>query len=205
MSALIEVPIEERIAAAFSDDVASSQVAQLLAEVEGAVVAAGEASERARERALDPALSKAQLTDARREMDDAAFRRDRMQVAMGRLRERQRERRAAEEQRRRWAAYDAARETRDGLAKELARVYPPLVAQLVDLLMRLDACDREIERINTRALPADAERLREAELVARGLTGFVRGVSEVPRLARHVRLPEFQHSGRRPYAWPLEI
>ena len=40
---------------------------------------------------------------------------------------------------------------RDELAAELARVYPPIAAQLADLLGRIDAIDRQIQYERARA------------------------------------------------------
>ena len=139
--------------AAFADGAKSDDVASLIREAEVAAIAAGEAAERARERALDPALSAADVATARCEMDDAAFRRDRLQVAVKRLGERLREVRAQEEDQRRWLAYEKAKAERDKLAAELKDVYPALAARIADLAARVDANDREIERINTRARP----------------------------------------------------
>ena len=82
--ALTTKPAEEldgRIAAAFSDDANSSDAARLLAEVKEATAAAELAAETARKHALDPVLSGDDLKLARREMDDAAFKRDRLQEA----------------------------------------------------------------------------------------------------------------------------
>jgi hypothetical protein len=78
-----------------------------------------------RETILQLAAPTIALTDrfcafaARRDMDDAAFRRDRMQVAVQRLGERLREVRRQEDQTRRRVAYGAAIDERDALAKEL--------------------------------------------------------------------------------------
>jgi hypothetical protein len=55
---------------------------QLLKEVEGAAVAAGEAAERARARALDP--TEPATDDVRHEMEAAAFNRDRLSAALPR-------------------------------------------------------------------------------------------------------------------------
>ena len=55
---------------------------------------------------------------------------DAAEQAVSRLRERLTEVQAAEEDDRRRAAYEEARAERDELAAELARVYPPLAAQL---------------------------------------------------------------------------
>ena len=66
---------------------------------------------------------------------------DAAEQAASRLRERLTELQAAEEDNRRRAAYEEARAERDELAAEFARVYPPLAAQLADLLGRPVAYD----------------------------------------------------------------
>jgi hypothetical protein len=132
-------------------------------------------------------------------MDEASFRRDRLLEATRRLAYRLRELREEEEQGRRQAAYDQAKAETDSLAEELARLYPPVAAQLADILGRLDANDRKIEAINNRALPTGAERLRTAEMVGRGLKGFG-GISPAPRM-RDVILPSFHYSPHQRYTW----
>jgi hypothetical protein len=122
--------LDERISSSFGDGITSAIVAALIGEVEAAAASSGEAAQHARERALDPALPPPEVAMQRRAMEDAAFQRDRLQVAVERLGERLREVRAREEDQRRRAAYDEARVQRDTLAEELARVYPPLAAQL---------------------------------------------------------------------------
>ena len=77
----------------------------LLAETEPAAVAAGEA-ERARESALDPALSAADVIPARREMEARAFRQERLQTAVVRLKARLREIKGLEEDHRRRVIYE---------------------------------------------------------------------------------------------------
>ena len=127
---------------------------------------------------------------------------EQQQAAVSRLRERLTELQAAEEDDRRRAAYDEARAERDQLAGELARVYPPLAAQLADLLGRLRASDDRIEHMNANALPRGCGPLLVAELVARGLDGFVQNSVNVPRIVRRVQLPAFQYDIHAPYAWP---
>jgi hypothetical protein len=127
---------------------------------------------------------------------------ERQQVAVSRLRDRLTELRTADEDKRRRAAYDEARAERDELAAELARVYPPLAAQLADLLARLRASDDRIEHLNAHALPRGCGPLLVAELVARGLDGFVQNSVNVPRIVRRVQLPAFQYDIHAPYAWP---
>ena len=77
--------LEERIGAAFTDGTQSTQVADLIEKAEAAASSSAEASELARARALDPALSAADVATARRAMEDAAFNRDRMNEAVRRL------------------------------------------------------------------------------------------------------------------------
>ena len=97
--------------------------------------------------------------------------RDRLQAALPRLQDRLAELGAAEEDARRRAVYDKVKAERDKLAEELARVYPPLVDQLVDLMTRLAASDQALNACN-RALPRDAEHLPTAEEIARGLHDY---------------------------------
>jgi hypothetical protein len=185
--------LDDRIAAAFADGAKSDDVASLIGEVEAAAIAVGEMAERARSRALDPVLSAPDVAAARREMDDAEFRRDRMQVAVTKLGVRLSELRAQEEDHRRRLAYERARAERDKLAVELKDVYPALAARIADLAARVGANDREIVRINTRAA---------AELVARGLTAFVSGPNAIPRITTDLHLPAFEFRPLDPYVWP---
>ena len=127
---------------------------------------------------------------------------DAAEQAVSRLRERLTQVQAAEEDDRRRAAYEQARAERDELAAEFARVYPPLAAQLADLLGRLRASYDRIEYINAHALPRECGPLQVAELVARGLDGFVQDSVNIPRIVRRVQLPAFEYDIHAPYAWP---
>jgi hypothetical protein len=44
--------------------------------------------------------------------------------------------------------------------------------------------------------------LLSAELVARGLAGFVRNAVQTPSITEELRLPRFQPDRFEPYAWP---
>jgi hypothetical protein len=68
--------LDARIAAAFAEDAKSDDVRRVLADVEAAEMEAEAAAEEARVRALDPLVG--DVNAARRSMDDAAFRRDRL-------------------------------------------------------------------------------------------------------------------------------
>ena len=184
-------PLDDRLAAAFTEGATADSVTTLIQETESAARAAGDAAEQVRSRTLDPAAA-----------DAAIARRERLQSAVSRLRERLKEAQAAEEDDRRRAAYEEARAERDQLAAELARVYPPLAAQLADLLGRLRASDDRIEQMNAHALPSGAERLLVADLVARGLDSFVQNLVDIPRIVHRVQLPAFEYDIHAPYAWP---
>jgi len=62
--------------------------------------------------------------------------------------------------------------------------------------------DREIEFVNTQALPRGAERLLSAELIARDIEAWRVNQTEVVRITRELCLPAFEHDPHRPYAWP---
>jgi hypothetical protein len=134
-------------------------------------------------------------------MDDAAFRRDRLQVAVKRLGDRHRAVRAAEENQRRQLVYDRAILVRDKLAEELAQIFPPIVAQLAELMSRIDASDREIAYINSNRLPEGTERILGAELIARGMLGFVSNGVEALSIIRELRLLAFHFDPHAPYSW----
>ena len=131
-------------------------------------------------------------------MDDAAFKRDRLQAALGKLRKRLAQLKYQEENARRQVAYDKAKAVRDELANELADLYPAFAQKLVELLARVVVNDREIEHIN-KALPSGADRLLVAELKARGLPWVVNNV-ETPRITDQLNLPPWQP--RSSYLWP---
>jgi hypothetical protein len=105
-------------------------------------------------------------------MEDAAFKRDRLQAAVTKLGERLEQLKDQEENERRQLAYDKAAAERDQLAAELADLYPGFAKKLGELLSRVAASDREIEFINDHKLPKGADRLLVAELKARGLAAL---------------------------------
>ena len=199
-----DVSLDERIAQAFTDGVTSTAITELIRETQAASASSGEAAEQSRARALDPAISMAEVTKARRLMEDAAFRRDRLQEALRKLGERLREVKEQEEQHRRQVHYDDILSRRDALADELRREYPAIAARLADLVARVEQNDREVERVNNRALPSGASGIRYAELVARGLPGFMDGTANIPRLTKQLRVPSFTYSGSDRFVWPPE-
>ncbi|HWY83523.1 MAG TPA: hypothetical protein VNY10_16630 [Roseiarcus sp.] len=143
-------PAEEldgRIAAVFSDDAKSGDAARLLTEVKEATSAAELAAETARKHALDPLLSGDDLKLARREMDDAAFKQDRLQEASAKLAERVEALKALEADRRMRAEHERVLAERDQLAEAMERIANPIV-QIAHTVRRIEICDREIGRLN---------------------------------------------------------
>ena len=193
-----QIDLDARITAAFADGAKSKDVAILIRDTEHGAASASDRAEQARNHALDPTLSGSELKDARECMDDAAFKRDRLQAALGKLRERLAQLKDQEENARRQVAYDKAKVVRDELAKELADLYPGFAQKLVELLARVVINDREIDYINN-ALPRGADRLLVAELKARGLPWVVNSV-ETPRITDQLCLPPWQP--RSNYLWP---
>ena len=197
--AITQIDLDARIAAAFADGAKSNDVAILIRDAEHGAASASDRAEQARNHALDPTLSGSELKDARKCMDDAAFKRDRLQAALGKLRERLAQLKDQEENARRQVAYDKAKVARDELAKELADLYPAFAQKLVELLVRVVINDREIDYINNHALPNGADRLLVAELKARGLP-WVSNSIETPRITNELCLPPWQP--RSNYLWP---
>jgi membrane-bound lytic murein transglycosylase len=193
--------LDNRISAAFRKTATSEEVAALILEADTAALEAGKAAERARSRALDPALNAKLVSEARKEMEDSAFRRERLENAVTRLRERLERLKAREEDARREIAYQQVVAERNKLAAELKEIYPPFEAKLRDIMPRLVANDQEIEALR---LPSNRTRPLVAELIARDLPGFTanNGISNVPRITQALRLPAFQYSQFEPYAWP---
>jgi hypothetical protein len=202
-----DLNLDGRIKRALEDgrSVSSDVVAALIEEVCTAVIESAEAVELARAQALDPRLEASAIDAARALLESAEFRQQRLTLAVTKLKERLNWLRSQEKDAERQAAYDKVQEERDKLAEELAKVYPPLAAQLAELLGRIAANDREIERVNTK-LPSGKGALPGAELAARGLKNFQAGsmgTSFVPRLTQQAYLPTFQYDPSAPYLWPI--
>ena len=139
--------LDARIVAAFAEDAKSADVSRLLPEVEAAANAADAAAGEARARALDPLLSGDEVKLARREMEDAAFTRDRLHEAGTKLAERVDALKALEADRRLQAEHERISAERDRLAEEMARMAEP-IAQIAHIVSRIAICDREIGRLN---------------------------------------------------------
>jgi len=139
--------LDARIVAAFGEGAKSVDVSRLLAEVEAAANAADAAAGEARARALDPLLSRDEVKLARREMEDAAFTRDRLHEAGTKLAKRVEALKALEADRRLQAEHERISAERDRLAEEMERMADPIM-QIAHTVSRIAICDREIGRFN---------------------------------------------------------
>jgi hypothetical protein len=198
-------PLQDEIASAFSQSTPSDEIASLIERVNDAVKAADEDALNAREVALNPALSGIEIALCRRQMEDAAFKRDRLAEAASRLGGRLKEMLREEEDMERWRRYNQAKLDRDALAAEIKEVYPALTEKLADLTRRLAANDRVVELINGVKLPSGAPRLKTAEALARDLAGVPGADPTAPRIAKMLRLPAFVQKPNRPYEWPPSL
>jgi predicted transcriptional regulator len=194
-----ETPImlEQEIVAALADaDINSTDLSALIERTEAAIAEADQAAETARGTALDPALSP-DAKSAREAMVAAEFDRDRLHTLLPRLQERLLQVQAAEYAARWQADFEQVEGQRNELAQECAATYPRIVAQLVDLFERIEAADKEVSRINGSAPSGEHRRLRQVELVARGLNNFTRAD---PPITKAVQLADWTHSER--LIWP---
>ena len=95
--------LEQRIATALAaTDTTADGIAGLMTEVESAIIAADQAADTERERALDP-LASPDAAKAREAMEAAKFARDRLRTVLPRLKQRHQEVQAYE-YRERWRA-----------------------------------------------------------------------------------------------------
>jgi hypothetical protein len=137
--------LDGRIAEAFGEDAASVNVALLLQEVETATEAADAEAGEARTLALNPLV--VDVIVARRAMDDAAFKRDRLIEAAKRLGKRVDELKVVEVDRRRQAEHERISAERDRLAAEMLGMAEPIV-RIARLVREIELCDRKIGSIN---------------------------------------------------------
>jgi hypothetical protein len=157
--------LEERIATALSAGVSSEAISNLIGEASAATEEAGQRAEVARGKVLSLTLGRTELARARREMEETAFRRDRLWGAVRQLSDCLEETKKAEDRAQRQAAYDAALTERDAVVEAL-REYPELAAKLAGILARVVASNRQIKKVNNR-LPDGLPPLEQAEPMAR--------------------------------------
>ncbi len=127
----------------------SDDVKVLIVEAEAASIASGETVEQARQRAFDPALTANAVAQARREMEDAVFWRERLRTAVTRLQDWLKEVRAQEEDHRRWIAYEKAKAERDKLGRRIEGNLP-IVRSATPRPIAWDRRERPADRVHQR-------------------------------------------------------
>jgi hypothetical protein len=167
----------------------SADVANLLSELEAAIVAAEDTAKLEHERSLDPSISRdAKLAPATAE--DAAFRVGRLKTLLPRLRKRYHAVLGDEQEDEAWTRAEPIIAQRDALAKEFREVYPEGVNKLLDLFERMGESNEEIARFH-RTLPEGllpTLNIREAEVEARKLVnGYTRNC---PSILKTTVLPD---------------
>jgi hypothetical protein len=178
--------LEQKIAAALTlADITSSDLDKLIAEAEAAAQFADENATKAREQALDPALT-VDVVKVGAEVAAAELSRDRLRAALPRLRMRCTEIRRQEDV----AAWKAEAEklvaTRDALLMEFMRILPAeLTIQIAEQLSAMRKFDKEIDALNYRR-PND-QSLRSLHYAT-------------PELARELRIPNMEVPGT--FLWP---
>ena len=192
--------IESRIASMLSAaDAKSDAIAALITEVEVAAQEADATATKTREKALDPAtvIDAAKVGAA---VATAELTRDRLRAALPRLQQRLNQAREREYTAAWREDFERVEAKRDALAAEYAETYPQVVERLVDLLHRVEACDREVSHVNQMAPSGARAHLCEVELTARGVERLLQPDIEI---AKELRLPNFKRAANQPlFAWP---
>lgn len=187
--------LEQRIAAALAEAEPSSEsLVRLIAEVEEAAQQADAVAAKVRADALDPTV----VVDAEKvgaRVVSAELTRDRMKAALPKLQELLKDSRAREALRIWRADFERVKAERDRMVAELRERYPTLVDELVGLMHRIAAVDKEVNRING----SGPSYLHTVEREARGQLFQ----PDIPLTGPNgLRLPVLYRNGGPIYAWP---
>jgi hypothetical protein len=202
MSERLERPsrptLDQKISAALGNGkVAVDDLQTLLPQIEDGIRQSDRIAEQERARSLDPSTAPHDAEAAQRAADVAVLTCRRLAAALVRLREKLKVA-LREENHERWVArYQRHHAECNALAKEFTDTYPTLTKQLVELLQRVAACDRESAAINGDAPDDEHKRLGKVELLARQLQQFSQSQ---PSIIATLTLPDWtQSSGN---LWP---
>ena len=125
------------------------------------------------------------------------FARDRLRTLLPRLQQQHKEAQEKEYVKRWRKDFERVEAKRDD---EYAELYPQVVERLVDLLFRVEACDREALQVNCRSPAGARAHLSNVELTARGIKRLLQPEIEI---AKELRLPTFRRGANEPLlAWP---
>jgi len=174
----------------------SDTLATLIREVEEQIAHCDQIGREMRERSVNPAILD---PGARGAAEDSEFRAARLRNGLARLEELHRE----AEMRQRLSDWhqnaDLVEERAVKLADEMLELYPKLTSWLTNFLRRKAVVDAEVRAVNESAPGYEGRRLREIELVARGIENW--GASQP--IEKQLRLPAFVEGfGTAPLLWP---
>jgi hypothetical protein len=170
--------LSDRISRALEQPgVAATEIASLISEIEADLVLTRAAGAEARTKARDPLTAEQEVTAARMQETDAAFREERLTVAVERLKQKHELAVTCEREQARKAEIAATEAERDQLVEELKEKYPRLAGELAALLGRIEANNERCRK----------HHLTLVEYRARGL-----GPSDVHFLTAAVRLPALE-------------
>lgn len=188
--------LESRINAALRSAARLKDVETVIADVNAEIASAGGRLDAENARSVDPALTTPEAREARNNAADLEHDIRRLFASLGLLTE-TRDRivaRAVEEQRQ--ARYDAAKAERDALARNIRTRYPELAMELLSMVRRIEASDKQCAAVN-QDRPEGSGNLALAENLARDC-GYSwpmsRGGGSVMRLA-DMRLPLLGRDG----------
>jgi hypothetical protein len=197
--------LETRVADALGAALTSEEISALIIEISQAVTDAQAISLRASERALDPATRPEFVADAHKAMMEADFRARRMTIALERFQAMKAEAVRREQASAAHAEFLAAKAERDELVNELRAVYPELAGKIADLIGRVAANQKRVERAN-QSIPAGEKWMASAETLARDASpGWSNSLDEsLQKLTDFVRLPKFKVDPNDNYGrlWP---
>lgn len=160
-------PLAIRITAALKPSARIADIRSTLAEAEAECSRLTAGADDAAQRAEDPSLNDEDANFARRQAEDFAFAARRMARAVEQLKEAETAKLADESYLERRRVYEAAKTDNETLVERLRDRLPCLLEELAELAAAVHADDQRITAVN-RDLPRDGQRLRSAEIVARG-------------------------------------
>jgi hypothetical protein len=192
---------EERLINALTSDISADDLYTLVEETKLAITTADNDAQIAKATALDP-LQSPDASEARRSMEDAKFKADRLRNLLPRLQTRLIETGNHEDYLRWRKRFDPLKPKVDVAAAKLKAVYQKFAAELVPLLAEIEKIDAEVAAVSqakpyhAKAATNDGCYLRSVELTARGLDVF----STYSHPIMKIELPDFMHQDK--LLWP---
>jgi hypothetical protein len=192
---------EEQLINALTSDISADDLYTLVEETKLGIDTASNDAEVAKAMALDP-LQSPDAGEARRSMEDAKFKADRLRSLLPRLQARLIDTGNHEDYLRWRKRFDPLKPKVDVAAAKLKAVYQKFAAELVPLLAESEKIDAEVAAVSS-AKPYYAKEasndgcyLRSVELTARGLDAF----STFSHPIMNMELPDFMHQQK--LLWP---